>query len=413
MIFNIVFLSVATVWTFAFAHKFRQLRAHHGSPRLLVMCAAVFFPAVATWLAVPATQQVINRVTGWPNVSILLVASHFTAISASWLTLGLFVRHSADMAWKWARWVIAAYALDIVAMAVLFSLSNVPVERVHNDFAVTYVPHQLTVFAFYMVYLLPAAAGTLILAYWCLTWAKMDDYAQFPRLRRRLRLLGLAGASLNVYMVLMVVNVIAVRFDLYDSGPQIKALALTVPTVSALSLFSAAVGTSSLRAWLSRWRDFFTLRYLHRALRPVSPGSVMVINRQRLDPYHRVRRIVIELNDWRLILKPLFDPAVYGAADRWGRESGLTGERLTAAVEAAQLRAALRAWQRGERPLEGAEAHPDDEQILDASSIEAEVDWWLRVARAYKRATERSSLSGGVIRPHRPVPLSSGEEGRR
>ncbi|MET8679593.1 MAB_1171c family putative transporter [Streptomyces sp. NPDC004647] len=385
MIFNIVALIVAVAYTSVLAHKFRQLRTHHGNPRLLALCAAIYFPTAVAWLSAPATQQWINRATGIPNVSILVVASHMTATAASWLTLGLFLHHSASMAWKWSRWAIAAYAVDIAGMAVLFSLSNVPVERVHNDFAATYVPYQLTVFAFYMVFHLPAAAGTFVVTFWCLTWARLDDYAEFPRLRRRLRLFGMVAALASIYLLFMAASVIAVRFQLYDAGPQIKVIVLTFNVLTVPLLLGLMVGIPPLRAWLRRWRAFFTLRGLHRTLRSVSPESVMVIRRQRLDPYHRVRRIVIELNDWRLILKPLFDPAVRETADRLGRESGLTHDRLTAAVEAAQLRAALKAWQRGARHSEDAEMPPDDEQILDASSIEAEVGWWLRIARAYKR----------------------------
>jgi hypothetical protein len=110
--------------------------------------------------------------------------------------------------------------------------------------------------------------------------------------------------------------------------------------------------------------------------------------------------VVIELNDWRCTLAPLFDPVVEAAADRLCREAGLNEKQRAATVEAARLKAAMSLWRRhGTTPVaaatgledrsedqsfdvQGGESHADTD-AHDGVALDQELVWWTDVARAF------------------------------
>jgi hypothetical protein len=144
---------------------------------------------------------------------------------------------------------------------------------------------------------------------------------------------------------------------------------------------------------------FLALRPLHRTLTEVNPDAIFVARGRRLDLQHRIRRSIIELSDWRWTLAPLFDAGVEEAACELGRERGLTGERLTVLVEAAQLTAALNAWRRGARSAAAPAERFHDER--DGNDLDLELAWWSQVARA---AGDSALVDRAVARAVRPAP---------
>lgn len=134
----------------------------------------------------------------------------------------------------------------------------------------------------------------------------------------------------------------------------------------------------------------------------LSTVLILVVARGKtLNPHHRVRRMMIELNDWRTTLSAMFAPAVGDAARERGRSRGLAGENLEALVEAAQLRTACADWERGVRPPGSPAGAQNEETTRDGTgSIDAEVVWWLRVARALKSET---ALPQCPARDHTPA----------
>ncbi len=403
MIMNIAFPLCAVMLTIVFLYKLRYLRSRWSSARVWALSATVFCFAVTMWSAFPASVRVINRVTGVPNVAELVAAVGLAALGGLFLVLALLWRYSMEEAWPRIRLVLPAYSLVIAGMVVLFALSDVPEER-PVDFTFYYAA-QPTVAAMYTIYYTATVVGSTILTRWCFTWARLPDYADLPYLRRGLRLYAGASLVLVVYALLRLLTMAANWLGSRALDP----MGNLVPVLAALAgcfLLTAALVVpvwgprwGAARRSLGLWSAFRTLRPLHRDLRDVNPRAVFVAPGRRLDVQHRVRRTLIELSDWRLTLTPLFDPAVGEAAARLGERQGLTGERLGALVEAAQIKAALHAWRDGVRAT-----GPDDPDPLDdgrdGADLDDELRWWRRVAHAYTRSAAVEAAVAGS--PHTP-----------
>jgi hypothetical protein len=112
----------------------------------------------------------------------------------------------------------------------------------------------------------------------------------------------------------------------------------------------------------------------------VNPGIVLVAPGKFLNPHHRVRRQIIELNDWRWALTPYFDLSVGETATSLARQAALPKDEVAAVVEAAQLRAAGTSGRR-----EPAKRRPAAE-IVDGTDLATEHDRWVRISRAFQHS---------------------------
>lgn len=409
-----VYSASAVAFGAVFLYKLRHLSADWANARRWTLAAATLLPTLASGMAPPAIQVWVNRVTGVPNIAQVLCADFSVAAAASWLSLALLWRYPMSEAWLRIRWVLPVYALDIVVLTVMFAVSDVPLERLDIEFSTYYVPRQLTIFVYYLLFLLPITLGAGTLAVWCLVWSRRASYAGPPRLRRSLFLLGVVGACLSVGFVLQLAAVVAVRFESNTlDGTALVAMLSALLVVIVLFPFALiyplrAPLWRALRDRAERWRAFLALRPLYRTLRPVDPSIVVVSLSRRWDSRHRVRRMVIELNDWRWMLFPLFDPELAKAVARHAKAAGLGDEQIEAVVEAVQLRAAYRAWSDGVRV--GGSGSSGEEVARDGVGIESEIAWWLRVARAFARCdgavdSAPSAPAPGVAARIGPVPV--------
>ncbi|WP_113703421.1 MAB_1171c family putative transporter [Nonomuraea lactucae] len=388
MIENLVYPLCATVLTLLLAGRLRRLRRRRGSAPLWALCGTLFFPVLALWLRAGTNAEHFDRVTGVPNLSVLVLYSCTSAFTACALATTLLWREPAERARRRVRWVLAGYGLVIATMAALFFARPMPGEHPLN-FALHH-GGQPTVRALAAVWLTSVLIGTVTFGWCCFTWARDGDYADHPWLRRGLRHYGAAGWVLATYTL---VRGAAVGAS-WLGTPDLNTVATTAaaPVVLAGSFFLAAAvmlpvwgpRIQDLRRWAWGWRVFAGLWRLHRALRHVEPALVFVAPGRRLDPHHRVRRMVIELADWRWRLAPMFDPEVEEEATRLGRLADLPGDRLRAAVEAARLKAAAYASHR--HPRSRGPHLSEEEQDCGDIQIHAEVAWWTEVARAFRRS---------------------------
>jgi hypothetical protein len=174
-------------------------------------------------------------------------------------------------------------------------------------------------------------------------------------------------------VVACVVGALAVALLVYQFGHHHTGTTF-LPTTALVALVARlpAGVDATLRAWrwAAMWRTFGRLRPLHRH---VDPTTVLVRRGKRFDPHHRVRRVLLELGEWRWALASRFDPAVAARAEQRARRAGLTGTALLAAVEAAQLKAAARSERR-----HAAHTAP----TADGTGVVDECAWWTAVARA-------------------------------
>ncbi|WP_106400356.1 MAB_1171c family putative transporter [Actinocorallia populi] len=385
MLRSALYITCAVAMTAWFLYKLRYLRTRWESPRLWALCAAILSTAVTLWLAAPSNVLWVDRSTGIPNLATLLVAACQTVSGGVYLTLALLWRHPFREAWSLVRWIVLACPLCVLALSALFFASSTPVERT-EDFN-TYYAGQPTVAVFSLLWLSWVLTGHAVLAYWCFRWTREPDYAAFPWLRRGLWVYGAYGVDVALFPLVGILAILARRTGLADldalykaTGP-VAALGGVLLLTAALTLPTFGPKLEPAAAWVARWRLYRRLRPLHRELAKVAPELVYTSPGRRFDPYHRTRRMVLELSDWRWSLAPLFDPEVARLAERRGRGAGYAGERLAAVVEAAQLRNALETWSRGER---GVAADRSGEEVRDGA-LGTELAWWVRVAEAFSR----------------------------
>jgi uncharacterized protein DUF6545 len=371
-------------------YKMRQARSRRRHSRMWALWGTVWAFAVAQLFSVPANAIWIGEFTGISNLARIVTYSVVCAGAGACVTLALLWRYPARSARPKVRRVLTAYGLVIIVLMVLFSLSSVPEER-PLDFPIHY-SGQPTVAALMVVATVAAAIGYGTLAYWCFAWAGSEDFAGLTWLRRGLRLYGATASTFTLWVSLTLVLTLTAGLSGSDALSPVQARAVNVFSLVSILLLVASLTVPrwpELRNWWGQLRAFFILRPLHGVLRPVAPANVIVAEGKRFSPHHRVRRMVIELNDWRTTLRPHFDPVVRQTAEEHGENSGLTGEGLEAMVEAAQLREAALGWRQGATPSHAPTAAPlDEESIRDGSgSIDAELAWWIHVAQAYKADT--------------------------
>lgn len=384
MLRSVLYITCAVAMTAWFLYKLRYLRTRWESPRLWALCAAILSTAMTLWLAAPSNVLWVDETTGIPNLATLLVAASQTVSGGVYLTLALLWRHSFWEAWPLVRWIMLACPLCVLALTALFVASSTPVERT-EDFN-TYYADQPTVAVFSLLWLSWVLAGHAVLAYWCFRWTKEPDYAAFPWLRRGLWVYGAYGVDVAMFPLIGIIAILTRRTGVADLDGVYRATAPVVALggvlllTAALTLPTFGPKLEPAAAWAARWRLYRRLRTLHRELTHVAPELVYVAPGRRHDPYHRTRRMVLELSDWRWSLAPLFDPEVARLAEQRGRGAGHAGERLAVVVEAAQLRHALERWSRGERGGAGERAG----EVRDGA-LGTELAWWVQVADAFVR----------------------------
>jgi len=379
-----VFIACAVAMTAWFLYKLRHLRTRWESPRLWALCVAILSTAATLWLAAPSNVLWVDQTTGVPNLATLLVAACQTVSGGVYLTLALLWRHPFREAWRLVRWIVLACPLCVLVLTALFFASSTPVERT-EDFN-TYYAGQPTVTVFSLLWLSWVLAGHAVLAYWCFRWTREPDYAAFPWLRRGLWLYGAYGVDVALFPLVGIIAIFGSRTGLFDLDGLYRSTVLVVApagvllVTAALTLPAFGPRLEEAAAWANRWRLYLRLRPLHRELVKVAPELVYTAPGRRFDPYHRTRRMVLELGDWRWSLAPLFDPRVAALAEERGRAAGYAGERLAVVVEAAQLRNALEAWSRGERGV----AAEREGEVRDGA-LGTELAWWVQVAEAFAR----------------------------
>lgn len=123
------------------------------------------------------------------------------------------------------------------------------------------------------------------------------------------------------------------------------------------------------------------LKPLHAALTKAGPQAAgTAVPGVRPAGRYRLHRQVIEIRDAMLALRPYRDPRVASAATAAARASGLTGEDLAAAVEAAILASAIHAKATG-HPVQ--RSGNDLTPLPGAGDMHSEAAWLRRVSRAF------------------------------
>ncbi|MDF3290511.1 MAB_1171c family putative transporter [Streptomyces silvisoli] len=362
---GVVFPPCAALCALAFLYKLRDLRQHRRDPALLALITAFLLKGVSFALSVPAVSASVDARSGVPNLGALGI--HLlggVSSSAALLVAITYWVHPAQQARPRARAWLTAFGACAVAMFALW-LAAEPHGHVRSADYILQNVRNPVVAGYTLLYATAFGAGMIQIALLCRRYAKA---AGRQWLRWGMATTQLGALCCIVYCANRAWAVIAIRFGL--NPLQWEAL---TPVANGIGILCLASGLT-MPSWgpqLSELRrrtgNFVAYQRLHPLWRDLyaaipdialsPPASARLDRFTPRDINYRLYRLVIEIQDGLLVLRPYMDPEAAEAAARSARSAGLAGGRLDAAVRAAQVRAALRA-RRNNLPTTGGAVSP-------------------------------------------------------
>ena len=344
---TIRFVAPALAWA-AVVYRFRPTWRRPASEATRALWRSLLLFAAATTVLIPSVYLAIDITTGVPNLA--RVFAHVLVILASWSSLA-FLTHftlSADRATSKVR---QALWLALVVCAVLTTLfiAAHPTNEEARSFTDLYAGSPLI--DAYRLTFLAYVAVTLVTVV-RLSWRYRRVSGSRPALQLGLTLVAVGGAIGLGYVAHGVLYLLGQRLGF--GYPVSEVTASTV--LGAVSVSLVVIGTT-LPAWgprigLERAAQWFATRTACRRLYPLwrdvcraapdvvlqpVPASLMdalAVRNLRFRLYRRV----IEIRDGRLVLAARASSDTPRHAEKLARDSGLTGHKLLAVVEAACLR---------------------------------------------------------------------------
>lgn len=350
------------------------------NPARWAVAFAILAAGIGFEAAVPQIYTWLGDVSGIPNLASLVVYGAIaTAVLAQIVWTGFMVAPQ-EPGHRAGRRILVLPLLVFAVLALLFTVAPVHDESHPTDFDDHYAKVPLAV-AFLGVYLTVYSAALIRIILLCRRWIGEVDRIW---LRRGLRLLAVGSTIALGYSVGKVIAIVAAWFGIglrrlnTDIAPAFASLGATVMLVGYLC--------PSLAPWLlhtvARLRALPRLRPLWLALREVAPELAHTSARRRPASRDRVYRRVIEIRDWLLRLQPHLSAEATAVAERLATELAVPERTRAAAIEAARIAAALRAYRLGLPPA------LDDESFTEPNqpTLAGELAWLVEVAVQFDTA---------------------------
>jgi hypothetical protein len=384
---SVLYPLLALLCWVAFFYKCHSLRSGRCDPGLLALLAALFLKGSAFALATPAVSLAVDEYLGISDVTALAIhVLGGVAFSAALLVVLLFWAHPPEQAWPRAQWRLGIAAIMMLAMLSLWIMASSESQERSAHFLLQNV-HRPVVAAYSLIYVGALLVALVEIARLCWRYAEV---AGEPWLRRGLRLTAVGAVVYSVNFVSRASAVVSVQFGLHPLEWELVTVlgaGIGIPlVVGGLTMPSWGPRLSTLNTWWNNYRTYRSLSPLwlamHQELPEIvlhSPASVMV------NLNYRLYRRTIEIRDGQIALRPYMSPETAMRTAELGEEAGLTGNDLRAVVEAAQLKAALRAKMNGAPvPASGASTgHPVPSEPYGGDDLVSEAVWLSQIARAF------------------------------
>jgi hypothetical protein len=387
---GIVFPLMAGLCWAAFLYRVRDLRMRQRDPALLALLVAFAMKGTEFLLATPRIAAAVDERTGIPNLGALGI--HLfggVAFGAAVLVAVVYWVSDPEEAWAKVRWTLAAAAVVMTAMFLLWSAAQIGTEQRSQHYLVENAHRPLVaIYGFLYVATLLVTIGEITRL--CLRYSRL---AGGRWLRRGLRSTAIGALVYSVTVWSRGFSLVAVHLGLRPLDWEVltpAAVGLGMPLIVAgLTMPSWGPQVSGLCLVWDDYRTYRRLYPLWRDLYHVSPWIALhPPTRSMTHLNYRLYRRVIEIRDGLLALRCYRDPEVRLRARRSGESAGLTGDELRATVAAAQLKAALGAKARGQAAPADSSGGADDREIFElrpGSDLTAEAAWLGQIARAYVR----------------------------
>ncbi|MFJ7149105.1 hypothetical protein ACIQVT_13025 [Streptomyces sp. NPDC100445] len=342
-----------------------------SEPSLRAINAVLAFASLCFLFGAPTSVEVINRVSGVPNLAAPLTYASITAYSATLLILIACWRGGPSARRTTRNWLYG-YTAVLLAIGVLYVLGDTTEER-RSDFD-TYYATSPWIAEMVVLYLVAHLAAATVSAVWALRWAFEAEVRRLPWLRASLLTIG-AGTVLSAGYSGSKLTAVVARW----AGRDWPVLGTSVPPLCAgLGAVLTVVGVLLPVAGhhLSAWRDYFRLAPLDAVLDPVLTERALRVERPRSPLLWGTWRLST-VHNGLLALETHFDERLYDEA--FGAEFDRTGngESAASAAWAATITDAVR---RGSRPVSGPAGHqPRLSHPRDAGAL-------VRIADAVRRS---------------------------
>jgi hypothetical protein len=338
----------ALVLTAACLLLLRGPRTALRDPLTASTCVAVALGALVFFCAAPATLSTVNRLTGVPNFGAPLTYGVLTAYSCSLLILLINWRGGPrERVRRTVLRCMAAYGTVIVAVVVLFTLADTPVERLRD--LDTYYANTPYAREMILLYLLGHSAATTVMCVLCVKWAR--------------KVTGLLRTGLRLILLGSLLDVVGFQAAKYAAlvarwaGGDLDFLSTIVaPPMASLGALSCSAGyvlPQLVPAAVAHWRslgDYRALGPLWAQVRFASTAPKPYASFWQL-PQERLHWREVSIHDALLALAPYFDDRVREAAYGTALRGGAGPREASTVAEAAMLAdAARRAAARQEPP---------------------------------------------------------------
>jgi hypothetical protein len=379
------FITCASLALAALVTKISEIHHKRHAPAFLALLNAFALCAMAFTMAALQLVGYVDQWLGIPDVTALM--AHVLALA--WNTAALVVIILWSKGPDEARLKIRAWLVVVILVAaveiILFAVAAPGGES--KDFWINNETHPLGA-VYIALYLLVLEVTRL--AIFLLCW-RNSRVAADPWLRRGLCIAALGSAALLVYGLARGVTLLPIQIDrvAWETG-------LTLCMTSGMFLLLLGLSTPTWGSYLSDFRRWIKNISSYHALYPLwsdvcraVPDVVLHPTTSSLrgelilwDVNYRLYRRVIEIRDGWLALRSYLNPqTVLGPAEQGERSD----EDLQVAVDVTRITSALKAYAKGEAinfdPGNGVT------RLRDTEDFVGEIDWLVRLAKAYTRSS--------------------------
>jgi hypothetical protein len=379
---SVVFALCTGLCFAAFACKLRDCRRRGCDPARMALLIGFAFKGFAFLLASPSVAAGVDRELGIPNLAALGIHLFGGVVFNAGILLALvFWYRPSDEARAKAWLVVGVSVLVSAAMVLLWLAADIPTRATH--YLAQDGTHLFT--SIYLVlYVTVSLTGLGLIARLC---SRQIRDVTNVWLRRGLRAV-MTGSLIYIpsfldrlaTFVVIPLGLNPLRWELLvpvctGTGMALIVIGFTMPTWGPM-------WTAACR-WVQDYRAYRELFPLWRTLCDSVPEIALeATGAPGRTLQYRLYRRIIEIRDGQLALLPYMDSSVADDAANRAQAAGLDSDDEAVVVEAARLKAAVRA-KAADFPIQSTSDY-ESAAVRGGDDVSSEIAWLLRVARAYQ-----------------------------
>ncbi|TDD91846.1 MAB_1171c family putative transporter [Actinomadura rubrisoli] len=359
-----------------------------ADPALIAICTYFTCSFLSFFLGLDFIWPHIADLFGYKNTTTILIHCIIVVLTAAQLIVLMHWSHPPEAARTKSYKIIGVFGPLLISLIALFAFA-LPDKRRTAETASLLNLDNPRYAAYLYAYVSVVAIGQIITMRVSIRYAGIAARAW---LRRGMWIVAAGAGFILVYCIMRYVEIAGVQAgaDMEpwdplqwlagDTGSLLELMGWTIPGWGP-SLSAARRSIGEFRAYYRLYPLWFALYQANPTIaKEPRPGLAGKLPSRGLNM--RLYRRVIEILDGQLALRPFVHPDDADAARERASAAGLDGAAFQAAVEAFQLRAALRAKADG-RP---ASAPADVVPAAPGDDLPSQIRWLTLLADAFARS---------------------------